>query len=145
MRDMQTIDIIFTRHRTLVSLILRSFLWSPWSHCALIDGDNVVDAIVPIGVREVPLADLLRASSHHEIRQFPCKDRDAVLRAARSQIGKPYDWLGILGIVLSQRWETTNRWFCSELIAWSFEQADSPLFRARPFRVTPRDLSMLPH
>ena len=142
---MGSLPVIFCRNHSLGSILLRGFLWSPWSHCAIIDGDWVIEASAFHGVRERPLADLLANSTKWELRNFPCANPQAVLTQARSQMGKPYDWAGIFGILTRQRFERVDRWFCSELIAWAFAQAGSPLVRGHLYRITPRDLSILPH
>ena len=70
----------------------------------------------------------------------------AVIAAAESQIGKPYDWLGVLGIGLHRDWQEPDRWFCSEMAAWAFQQAGRPLFRPDAlYRITPQHFWMLPY
>lgn len=71
-----------------------------------------------------------------------------VMRAAynwaRTQEGKKYDYSAIAGIAEDRDWHNTYKWFCSELVAVSFEQVNFPLLSTRPsdkiWRVTPRDL-----
>ena len=59
-----------------------------------------------------------------------------------SQLGKPYDWTGIVGFIADRDWRDPSHWYCSELIAWAFEQAGRPLLRIDNLdRVTPRDLT----
>jgi len=56
------------------------------------------------------------------------------------QLGKPYDWLGILGFPL-RNWklERKNRWFCSELVFTAFKQAGVELLKnTHPSEVSPR-------
>lgn len=120
--------------------MLRAALWSPWSHCAIVDGSEVIEAAVGAGVRARPLADLLADSSRHDTVTFTARDAPAVVAAARSQIGKPYDYAGVLGIGIRRRWQDDDAWFCSELVAWAFEQGGAPLFRTQHWRITPRDL-----
>jgi uncharacterized protein YycO len=134
------VRVIFTRRRHPGSLLLRVALWSAWSHCAIIDGDQVIEAAATGGVRVRPLADLIADSSEHDIRHLPARDAASVIAAARSQVGKPYDWAGVVGIGFRRRWQDADSWFCSELIAWAFQAAGSPLFRVQSWRITPRDL-----
>lgn len=95
-------------------------------------------------VRVTPLADVLAKHSRWTIIDLPCGNPAAVIAAARSQIGKPYDLTAVLGIAIHRDWQDSARWFCSELVAWAFEQAGSPLFRADAVRrVTPEHLWML--
>lgn len=136
------IRVVFTRKRTLGSLLLRVFQWSEWSHCALIDErrGTIIEAAAFGGTQERHLMALLSEASASAVIDVPCRSASAVLAAARAQLGKPYDWLGVLGIGLRRRWQDADRWFCSELIAHAFEAAGEPLFRGQPWRITPRDL-----
>lgn len=60
------------------------------------------------------------------------KDLDDARRAA------------LLGWLVGRDWQCTESWFCSELVAWSFEQGGSPLFRDGVLsRVTPQNLWMI--
>lgn len=136
----ETVRVVFTRRRHPGSLLLRAFLWSGWSHCAIVDGDKIIEAAASGGVRVRPLAELVAESSRHQFVDIPARDPASVIAAARAQIGKGYDWLGVAGIGFRRRWQDADRWFCSELIAWAFEAAGSPLFRGQHWRITPRDL-----
>ena len=136
------ISVILCRKHALGTMVLRAFLWSRWSHCAIVDGDHVVEAVFWHGVRRRPLADLLAESSKWVRIELPARNPKAVLAAARSQIGKPYDWKGVLGIGFRRRWQDEAAWFCSELPAWAFAEAGEPLFRADAYRITPRDIEL---
>lgn len=115
-------------------------MWSAWSHCAIIDGDYVLEASATHGVHRRLLSDLIADSSKWEIVEIPTPDPDAVLRAAYSQLGKPYDWFGVLGIGFKRKWQSNGAWFCSEFVAGAFNLAGQPLFRVNAWRITPRDL-----
>lgn len=134
-----TVQVVFSRNHTPGSILLRGFLWSPWSHCALVDGDTVIEAAAFHGVRERPLRDFMADATKAAMLELP-GDAGAIIAAARSQIGKPYDWQGVAGIGFRRRWQDDDAWFCSELVAWAFEVGGHPLFRSKPWRVTPRDL-----
>lgn len=135
-----SVRVIFTRRHHIGTIVLRGFLWSKWSHCAIIDGDRVIEAAAPDGVRTRPLADLINESSKFEIVDFPSRNPQEVINAARGQIGAPYDWGGVVGIGFRRRWQDDDAWFCSELIAYAFAQAGEPIVRVDNYRVTPRDL-----
>ena len=134
-----TVQVVFSRNHTPGSVLLRGFLWSPWSHCAVVDGGMVIEAAAFHGVRERPLRDFMGDATKAAMLELP-GDQEAVIAAARSQIGKPYDWQGVAGIGFRRRWQDDDAWFCSELVAWAFEAGGRPLFRSQPWRVTPRDL-----
>lgn len=137
---MSAVRVIFSRRRGIGSLILRTFLWSSWSHCAIIDGNEVIEAAMLHGVRVRSLDEFISDASQWEVVRIPCADPAAVIEAARGQVGKPYDWLGALGIAARRRWQLAGSWFCSELVAWAFATAGTPLFRTDAWRITPRDI-----
>lgn len=123
-------------------MLLRAFLWSPWSHCAIVDGDEVVEAAAWYGVRSRLLEEFLAASSLYEIIRIPCNDPEVAIAAARSQIGKPYDWAGVFGIWFRRNWQNEDHYMCSELVAWAQAQSGPALFRTKASRITPRDISL---
>lgn len=134
-----TVQVVFTRSHAIGSLLLRTALWSPWSHCAIVDGEEVIEAAAFGGVRARPLSDMLAQATKAAMIVLP-GDPEKVIAAARSQIGKPYDWSGVLGFGFRRRWQDDDAWFCSELVAWAFAKAGSPLFREHAWRITPRDI-----
>lgn len=139
-KQAKTVSVIFTRTNTVLSFLLQMFLWSPWSHCAIIDGNEIIEAAAKHGVRRRLLAELIAESSKYEILDFVCDDPSKIHEAASNQIGKPYDWFGAIGLGIHRNWQDQNKWFCSELVAWAFHSAGYSLFRVEPWRITPRDL-----
>lgn len=142
---MSKIDLLFcTNPSNPLSWLIRAGSWSRWSHVAIVDGDFVIEAIALRGVVRTPLATRQQQDPSWSISPLPCMDAQAVIDAAVSQIGKPYDYTGVLGIGLHRDWQQSDSWFCSELVAWSFAQGGSALFRENASRrVTPQDLWML--
>lgn len=137
---MDSVSVIFSRRANIGSLALRTFLWSGWSHCAIIDGDNVIEAAMFHGVREITLNEFIADKSLYEIISIPCADAAAVIAAAKSRIGLPYDWLGVLALLLHYELQRPTQDFCSKLVAWAFEKGGTPLFRTEAWRITPRDI-----
>lgn len=135
------VRIVFTRSHSIGSLFLRTALWSPWSHCAIVDGEEVIEASLH-GVQVRKLDDLLAGTSKYAMRTIPTVSKDAVISAARSQLGKPYDWWGVVGLGVRRKWQEDDSWFCSEFVAGAFALAGDPLFTVKTFRITPRDLSI---
>lgn len=146
---MAKVHVLFTRRRHLGSLAIRLGTWSTWSHVDLLDNrgavPELIGAVAPAGVVRQPMAERLRLASQAALVEFSVRDSNAVLDAAASQLGRPYDWLGIAGLALRGRdWQEDDCWFCSELVAWSFSAAGEPLFRADLVsRVVPQHLWML--
>ncbi|QIB08982.1 hypothetical protein GZ982_29990 (plasmid) [Pseudomonas fluorescens] len=143
---MQSVQVLFTRRRMIGSLLIRCVTWSAFSHVEIVVGDKVIGANMFGGVTLAPLKARLEQSSYAALVHMPCPDACAVQSAAMSQIGAGYDYLGLLGILFrSDRWESKRRFFCSEFVAWAFNQAKAPLLRAEiGARITPQHLWMLP-
>jgi hypothetical protein len=85
----------------------------PFSHSAVLDleNDRVVEAESP-GVHFTPLAEFV-AKSHRVLLVRPVWSRDetraAAIAKARSVVGKPYDFLGLVGL------DVPDRFYCSGL------------------------------
>jgi uncharacterized protein YycO len=137
---MGTVRVIFSRRHHIGSLALRTFLWSAWSHCGIIAGDEVIEAVMGKGVIITPLAEFQKQASKWTIIKIPAADPAAVIEWARNQKGKHYDTSGVLGIALRRAWQDDDAWFCSELVAAAFHYAGTALFRTDAWRITPRDL-----
>lgn len=138
---MDMVTIVFTRRRRPGSVLIRAWMHSRFSHCGLVDPmTNTVIEAVGHGVRERDLEEMVAEASHHEFVQIPCRDSAVILAAARAQIGKPYDWRGILGFWLRRDWQSDKAFICSELIAWAFASTGQPLFRQDAHRISPDHL-----
>ena len=126
------------------SRLIRAVTWSRWSHAAIIDGDEIIEAVWP-RVRVSPLADALVSHTRWVIIDIPVADEALAIAAARSQVGKPYDLWGVLGLGIKRNWQEDDAWWCSELIPWAAKQAGTDLFRPEALRrITPEHLWMLP-
>ena len=125
------------------AVLIRAVTWSAWSHVAILDGDMAIEAVWP-HVKVTPLAEVLARHSRYAVVDLPGADDAAILEAARSQVGKPYDLTALFGLLMHRDWQEEDRWFCSELVAWAFDKAGSPLFRRDAMhRVTPQHLWMV--
>ena len=137
------VNVIFSRRHHLGSVLLRTGMWSPWSHCGVIEGDTVIQAAAGMGVVRTPLAEFKRIASRWAVVEFPASETFTAMAAA-SQIGKPYDLKGAIGVAVHRNWDDDDAWFCSELVAYALQEAGLPLFREGGlFRVTPQHLWML--
>lgn len=124
--------------------VIRKVTWSDWSHVAIIDGEAIVEATWP-RVRVSTLSEIKAAHSKWVIVEIPCKDDEVALAAAYSQVGKPYDLVGAIGLGLHRNWEDRDKWWCSEIIPWALKEAGTNLFRDDTIsRITPQHLWMLP-
>lgn len=79
-----------------------------------------------VKIRPANYAKFIRIGFYHV--DVPDAVGESVIAWAKSQIGKPYDLEGALGIFFGQRnWHEDDSWFCYELIAEAFDQAKFPL------------------
>lgn len=130
------ITLQFSAQKKPGSWFIRQFTWSRFSH---------VDFVLPdgrlLGARGVGGVKIRQPEPFDTMARFQVDAPESVLAMARSQIGKGYDWAAIAGFMLKHDWSDKKAWFCSELVAWSFEQAGYPLLNAQHLsRITPRDL-----
>lgn len=141
--------IFLCRSHTFPSYVVRGCTWSPWSHAAIGTGPaigTVIESKPTMGVQEGWFSDFIWDNDVIEALDLYCKDEDAAIQFARDQIGKPYDFGGVIAIPFHQRdWHDPNRWFCFELVAAAFEAGGTPLFRKDAlYRVTGANFWMLP-
>jgi hypothetical protein len=157
------VTVIFSTEKDLVSGTIRAFTWSSVSH---------VDIRLPAGLkygngRVTENGDLVGArfaqdkglnkgvsvrpwNYHKTSKEIwtvsdTTPETDAkIYEAALSQVGKPYDLSGIANFALHRDWREEDSFFCSELVAWAFEQAGAPLLNGNCNRITPGMLLMSP-
>lgn len=135
--------VLFCTSKLPGAALIRAVTWSDWSHVAIVDGDEVIEATWP-AVRVAPMAEVVAKHPKHVVVDLPCSDAGAIIAAARSQVGKPYDLTALFGLLVRRDWQEADRWFCSELVAWAFAQGGSPLFRPEAlYRITPQHLWMI--
>ena len=139
------ITLVFSRRRTIASFLIRAFTGSRWSHVGILTREGtVIDSTAKHGVTERILHAHLKGASAHAVVQFLQVDDAGVVAAARSKLGKSYDYAALVGIFFRARWEHKDKWFCSEFVAWAINTGNAPLFRFREIRgVTPHHLWML--
>ena len=135
------VKLIFSTSNDFVSRAVRLYTWSDWSHCGiLLPNDTVIDSTLSHGgVRQRSLEAFKQEDSVWEIREYQSLSPE-LIEFAKQQLNKPYDITGILGMPFRRDWQRTDRWFCSELIAWSAAQAGTPMIHKDTWRVTPQDL-----
>lgn len=138
--------LIFTRQRSLTSLLIRWFTWSRWSHVAVQAGEHlVIDArFWGHGVRYRSVEQLLASASAHAIVDIDVPDEAAARRWLCDQIGKPYDWTAVLGLLWrAPGWARDDAWFCSELAEAALLAGGLSRFRQDASRITPEHCWMV--
>lgn len=134
----KTVTLIYRRSLTLGSFLIRLSSWfGPYSHVAAITpgGDYVVEASIH-GVRKIPLEKFEKSSSNFKIVQVYCPHPDKFYSFLNDQIGKPYDWGAIAGIIAREDWDSDTKWYCSELIEAALKYAGRDRFRKDINRIT---------
>lgn len=132
-------QLLFVRRPTLACAAIRVATWSPWSHVAAVFGGTVFEATVRHGVRKTLPSVVLANSVDHAWAEVPCRT-DPTLRFLEAQLGKPYDWTAIFGIMTRRDWQEDDSWFCSELVATAADAGGVSLIHKPKNRVTPGDL-----
>lgn len=135
------VKLIFSTSDDLVSRAIRLYTWGDWSHVGVLLPDNtVIDSTLTYkGVSQRSLEQFQSEDSKWEIIEHQGLSEE-LIGFMKQQIGKPYDFTGILGLPFRKDWENDDRWFCSELIAWAAKQAGTPIINKDAWRVTPQDL-----
>lgn len=137
------VTLLFTKKKTLASKLIRLFTWSRWSHVALLCKDGtVIESAGFYGVRKVPLHEALEGVTEFAtVTCFDYIDEAKLIECLLPQIGKPYDYIGALGLGIHRNWQDDDKWICSELIAWGFDKIGEPLFRSEEIsKITQQDL-----
>jgi uncharacterized protein YycO len=71
--------------------------------------------------------------------------RDAAREFLVKQVGRKYDYLGVLGFVFrAPSLHRRKKWFCSELVAEAYAYAAYPLLRSPSYKVYPGMLAASP-
>lgn len=131
---MEKMKVIYGVNYLPGSILVSLFTWSRWSHCGIVSscGEYVYESTAFGGVTKTAFKRFKHQYRKIFIGEMPAEhgweDR------AESLIGRKYDWFAILGIVFRQgKWNSKNRWFCSELVAYA-----SGVFRCNRYaRITP--------
>ena len=135
--------ILFCTSNKIGARGIRLVTWSDWSHVAIIDGDEGIEAVWPM-VKITSLAEVLASHTDYCVVDIPCQNEEAALAWARSQVGKPYDLLGMLGLGFHRDWQNDSDWWCSELVTRAAMNGGNKLFRdGLLHRITPQHLWML--
>jgi uncharacterized protein YycO len=107
--------------------------------------DGYLGSQAPEGVRCRPPGYCTPSHEMHCHVEVPDAVAVKIMGFAWQQVGKPYDFRSILGFLIRRDWRERDSWFCSELVAYSFEQAGWPLLRTGECnRINPSSLSLSP-
>jgi hypothetical protein len=169
--DLRPGDILLSADPGLASAGIRLLTTSPVSHAAIYVGNGEVAEALRGGVRLRSMDRVLEEETVVAAFRHPALDDErawALSRFAREQVGKPYDFVGVVmhapfalqrrvcevpGVPSPLR-ETClstlasvellhggdDRFFCSQFVLESYRSAGLPITRARPHWVSPEDI-----
>lgn len=141
---MKKIRLRFSNTRTLSSHLVAFFTDSWCSHVEFEVTPNVyIGSELAEGVFTYPTPELIDEYEVYEVEVTNEQYKQAMV-VLLNQVGKKYDWWALVGNLFRRNWQETNKWFCSELVAYVFEQIGYPLVRDKLNRVTPADLLLSP-
>jgi uncharacterized protein YycO len=110
--------IIFTHAYTISGAIIRLVDGGYWSHCGVVSEDEsyVIHATAKKGVIRQPLGKMLLDFPNHTIIDIPVDDEGAAQAWLLQQVGKPYDYVALLGFIFERGdWGDDTKWYCSEM------------------------------
>lgn len=144
-----SVKLRFITEAGIESSFIRWWTWGQWSHVDYVmpGGQSFLGARLNGGVQIRPFDYCTPKNQMTAEFWMPAANAQKWQDALVSQLGKPYDWLAIVGIGVRRDWRNSKKWFCSELIQWASEEAKHPLLDAGPdvYRITPRDLALAVH
>ena len=137
--------LLFSRRHHLGSWLIRMITWSEYSHVDLVLDDGLlIGAIAGDGVVLSKVSERAVMSSKMVLMEIPVKDMPASEAFAIGQLGKQYDWLGVIGIGLKRNWQEDDKWSCAELVASILAAGGQRPFDSKyHHRITPQHLLSL--
>tara|TARA_R110000868_G_scaffold54575_1_gene170488 strand:+ start:5260 stop:5748 length:489 start_codon:yes stop_codon:yes gene_type:complete len=124
--DLSRVGSMFIRWALPVS----RFKWARASHSIVAHNGFAYHATMRHGVVKEPIAQALHGQTVVAQRDFHAPNVDAAIAWLETQIGKPYDWRGAIGVSLSpdRLWGSEESWFCHELCAAALRESGRNLF-----------------
>jgi|TARA_R110000868_G_C10784751_1_gene755803 hypothetical protein len=112
------------------ALPVSRFKWARAGHSMIVKDGFAYHATMRHGVVKEPIEQALHGQTVVAQRDFEVLDAPAALAWLDTQVGKPYDWRGALGVSLSpdRVWGSDDSWFCHELCAAALRAAGRNLF-----------------
>jgi hypothetical protein len=131
----------------IADFAIKAFTWSKYDHVDLVLPDGRLLGAVPgAGVTIRNDEDIKGKKIRYSYN--PSREAEKKLyELAHAQLGKPYDWFTIAGIVLHQDWKERDAWICSVMQLWLSDKINFPLLNTNTpvNRITPRDLLLSPY
>lgn len=129
-----------------ISRAIEFWTWSSWSHVDVMTPDGWLGARLIGGVQVRPW-DYVTSYGKAEIWgiSLDAETEARIMTYLYAQVGKPYDFGAIAGMLVRRDWKNDSKWFCSELVIASFAACGVYLLNTSMMnRISPRDLYMTP-
>lgn len=135
----------FVRGNSIPARSIQFFTWGYWNHVELYTKTGYLGAQPEGGYIIRPYSyTTFEREMFRGIELSPEKEA-AFWKWQYAQIGKPYDWTAIFGLVARRDWQEDDAWFCSEVIAAGFEQVSESIlndYGKEWYKITPRDVAL---
>lgn len=143
---MTTLQVAIFRGIGMISALIRWQTRSPYSHAAVMfDDGEIIESWPGKGVQLLPA--LKRGTDGIEFFDVPVStgQKQAITTWLLAQLGRKYDYVGVLRFVSRRKATDGPRWFCSELVFEAFRQAGVDLLaRTQAWEVSPGLLARSP-
>ena len=131
------------------SKMIRWFTWSKYSHAAFLCDDGSVYESWHVGgvCHRKNIHEGHTPGTKIDVFYMAVSELQyfTILESLRREVGKKYDFKGILGMLLRKNVDKKASWFCSELVFKAFKDAGIDLLaNKKPEQVSPADLSFSP-
>lgn len=136
---MKYIVVRFSANHLPLSWAIRARTWSKYSHVDFVVEDGKYLGAIPFG--GVCYHEHRYPTEDYFVLEVSEKQRLDIMDFAHSQVGKPYDFMGIFGFAINRKWQDDDKWFCSEYISGAIQPVIK-LFNEEAFRISPRDVSI---
>jgi len=139
--------LLFFKGISFVSKTIRLFTWGEYSHVGVLtDNDRLIEAWHLGGVIEnfLSQAPHTKGTVVDVYRILSDYDEKVFLSELRAEVGKGYDYYGIVNFIRRKDSNNWNRWFCSELVHAKLARAGALTLNAPCHKVNPTMLSYSP-
>lgn len=125
---------VFTIRNDWVGRTITCIDKGPFNHCGIYEpahdstGGFIIEAMPFKGVRKKPLGPLLDEVEGFAIVELKDLPQEYIAKAwLDQQIGRRYDWRGLLGIAFGANWTNEEKWVCAPLTLMTFIMAGASL------------------
>ena len=133
---------------SMISTLIKWRTWSEYSHVSWINEDgSVIEAWTDGVCQRKSIHEAHRPGTQIDIFdvKMSLEQKARIKLFLKGEIGKKYDYRGVMKFISRRSGDNQDRWFCSELIAAAFNFADVPLLVRIPvYKIYPGLLAYSP-